>query len=667
MKPTITALLLLCMQISFAQQEQADSLKPAVELNEVVVLEQAAAGSELSFYKSNRQDGVENIMQRMAGVNLIRRGNYAPDVTLHGMASGRIAVTIDGMQVFGACTDRMDPTTSYVETNNLKSVSKTGDENSSGCHSANIAGGVDLKMKDPVFGGGWSGMFGGGYAVNGGGYNGLFNTAYANKKLAINVNAIYRKTGNYADGNGNEVLYSQFEKINFATNIRYRVQENQIARFDIILDNAYNVGYAALPMDVAFAKAQIFGASYQWFLKGFLEEVQAKAYYNFINHAMDDSQRPDVPIRMDMPGQSETYGGFLEAKTKSFNRQKMYVKAEAFSNFRHAEMTMYPPNSTEPPMFMLTWPDVRKTSALIFVQDDIAIGKKDKLTLSARLQTDYNEVISEDGKSYLIPFGYEGPSTYILPAFDATFVKSITPKSSASAHVGYTSRGPTTSEQYAFYLFNAYDGYDYIGNPTIIEEQAFKADLVVKQGFKKWLAEVNVYGYHINNYILGITNPDYDGMTIGANGVRVYDNVGFANMYGVDFTLNGEITRWLAIMGKVGYTRGIMTNNENVPLMPPVNGLLSFKANFKGYEMMFESEFASEQDKVNAIYGDVQTSAYLVNNLRALKSYAIGNHAALSVEAGIDNMFNVAYRNHLDWGSILRPGRNFYIQLKYGF
>jgi len=190
MKPKLFALLLLCIQISYAQQEQADSLKPAVELNEVVVLEQTTAGSELNFYRSNRQDGVENIIQRMAGVNLIRRGNYAPDITLHGMASGQIGLTINGMQVFGACTDRMDPATSYIETNNLKSVSKTGDEDS-GCHSASIAGGVDLKMKEPLFGGGWTGMFGGGFASNGTAYNGLFNTAYASNKWAVNVNAIY--------------------------------------------------------------------------------------------------------------------------------------------------------------------------------------------------------------------------------------------------------------------------------------------------------------------------------------------------------------------------------------------------------------------------------------------------------------------------------------------
>ena len=82
---------------------------------------------------------------------MFRRGNYAPDIVRHGMRNGQVGITIDGMQIFGACTDRMDPITSYVEANNLNSIS-TNDQGQ-GCHTANIAGGVDLKLKEPAFGG----------------------------------------------------------------------------------------------------------------------------------------------------------------------------------------------------------------------------------------------------------------------------------------------------------------------------------------------------------------------------------------------------------------------------------------------------------------------------------------------------------------------------------
>ncbi len=666
MKVAKTILLCSLVQALYAQPESLDSLKKPIELSEVVVLDQSEKDPALDFYKSSRQIGVENIMTRMQGISMIRRGNYAPDLVRHGMRNGQVGITIDGMQVFGACTDRMDPATSYVETNNLKSISVSDDDENGGCHSANIAGGVDLKIKEPVFGSGFSGAVGGGFTPNGKGYNGLLSTTYANNKWAINVNSVYRKFDNYTDGNGNEVLYSQYEKINFGTNFRYRVNKNQIVRLDFILDDAYNIGYAALPMDVAFAKARMYGITYHWYTKGFFKQITAKGYYNYIDHAMDDSKRPDVPIRMDMPGQSKTWGAFVEAQTKSIKTHSLYSKLEVFSNFRHADMTMYPNTSSEPDMYMLTWPDVQKTSSLYFIKDVITLNAKSGIVVSGKLQIDYNQIITEEGRKYMEPMGYEGPSTYVLPSLDVEFKHALNKNNSFLIHAGYASRGPSTSEQYGFYLFNAYDGYDYIGKPTIKAEQALKADLSYQLATKKWLIESSLFGYKIQDYILGITATDYDGMTIGSNGVRVYDNVSSATLYGAELAVSVEIYKWLDAMAKATFTRGILEDNSNLPLIPPLNGLFAFKANYKSWEAMFETEFASSQNKINEQYGDQKTPGYVVNNLRAIKTFRLKS-SALNVELGVDNMFNIAYRNHLDWGNILRIGRNFYVQVKYSF
>jgi iron complex outermembrane receptor protein len=585
------------------------------------------------------------------------------------MRNEQVGITIDGMQIFGACTDRMDPVTSYVETNNLEQVNTSACAEDAGCHSANLAGGLDLQVKRPLFGGGFSGTLGTGYQANGSGFNSVANLNYGAEKFSGNVNAVYRKQGNYTDGNDNEVLFTQFEKINVAANLGYRLAPNHILRFSFIMDDAYNVGYAALPMDVAFAKARIYGLGSTWYTSGFLKEIHAKAYYNFIDHAMDDSQRPDVPIRMDMPGQSETWGAFVEGKVKTMGRHAFYGKAEIFSNFRHAEMTMYPPNTTEPPMYMLTWPDVRKTSALIFISDKIALATTHTLTVNARLQTDYNQITTDLGKSFMMPFGYTGPSTFWLPMLDAQYSWQFAARHSVQATAGYSSRGPSTSEQYAFYLFNAYDGYDYIGNPNILAEQALKAQLGYTYTLPRWQLQVAGYGYRIGNYILGNTDSTFDAMTIGANGVRIYQNLPYATLLGADITANGTLAPWLALMAKVGYTRGKTNTGDNLPLMPPLNGVLSLKANYQRLQGMVEAELAAPQNQVNQMFGDIKTPGYAVLNLRALYTQPIGK-TVLNIETGIDNLFDNAYRNHLDWGgaaNLLRPGRNVYVQVKVGF
>ena len=197
-------------------------------------------------------------------------------------------------------------------------------------------------------------------------------------------------------------------------------------------------------------------------------------------------------------------------------------------------------------------------------------------------------------------------------------------------------------------------------------EEAIKARLGYTFNVKSWQIGLGGYGYHITNYIIGITDSTFDAMTIGANGVRVYNNINYATIYGVDLTLTGNITGWLQLMAKAGYTRGILAGGQNAPLIPPLNGVVSFKVKHGSWQGLFETEFATAQNLVNTNYGDAQTPGYVVNNLRLLKAIAL-NKTVLNLEAGIDNLFNVAYRNHLDWGGILRPGTTLYAQVKLGF
>lgn len=84
-------------------------------------------------------------------ISVSSNGAYAWEPLLNNMSTERSTVTIDGMHVFGACTDKMDPITSYVESNNLASIDiKSGQEGS--LHGATVAGSIDLKRRSTPFG-----------------------------------------------------------------------------------------------------------------------------------------------------------------------------------------------------------------------------------------------------------------------------------------------------------------------------------------------------------------------------------------------------------------------------------------------------------------------------------------------------------------------------------
>ena len=125
-----------------------DSIKNLEELEEVKVKNAAKKKIETEMKMAV---SVDEFLSSSDNISFIKRGAYAWEPLLNNMSSERSTLTIDGMHVFGACTDKMDPVTSYVESNNLSAIDiKSGQQGS--LHGATVAGSIDLKRKSTPFG-----------------------------------------------------------------------------------------------------------------------------------------------------------------------------------------------------------------------------------------------------------------------------------------------------------------------------------------------------------------------------------------------------------------------------------------------------------------------------------------------------------------------------------
>lgn len=239
------------------------------------------------FYRTNYFSTIDNLTGHLEGVSLIKRGPYAMEPQMNGFSAGQLNITIDGMKMFGACTDKMDPVTSYLEPGNLKSITIEHGTNG-GLHGNNVGGSIDLALNEP----GTSSMYpfftalSFGYESISNGRNILVSTGYRKGKWAWGLNGVYRINDPYRDGNHNVIQYSQFGKYNIHSVLKYTVDSVSALRADLLWDLAKNVGYPALPMDVSKARAALFALEYQrnkpkYFLK-------TKLYYNSVYHVMDD-------------------------------------------------------------------------------------------------------------------------------------------------------------------------------------------------------------------------------------------------------------------------------------------------------------------------------------------------------------------------------------------
>jgi len=644
-----------------AQETSADSLK-FVHLNEVVVI---SAGKSLDHQKQHKPlSSLDEFLESSRGVNMVKRGAYAWEPTMNGMASQRLTVTIDGMQIFGACTDKMDPITSYVDVSNLSEAQISSGQQGAAFGNA-IGGAINLKLGQSNFRPkGWNGSLETAYESNNNMrvFGGELN--YSEERFYLNTDIIYRKADNYKAGGNREVEFSQFEKYNFSMNSGIKISDDKSISATLIYDEANDVGYPALTMDVSLARAIIASASYkQDRLFGKFDNWESKVYYNTIKHVMDDTKRPIVPIHMDMPGWSETFGFYSQANlVRSKNR--FFFKLDGFYNKSLAEMTMYPQNIEEPLMFMLTWPDVRTTNLGFYAEDDISLENA-SLKLSTRLSYHSNSVEDDFGfnslKIFYPDMGRLNPR--FLKSFSAQYHKMMN-DFHLDAGLAYGDRAPSVSEGYGFYLFNSFDNYDYIGKPEMNTESSVDANLSFT--YKKPLFEVTAAAnyFHIFDYIIGRVDNSLSSMTIGADGVKVYENLQYAKIFNTSISGRYSMSNALKWTGQISYHRGVDNDGENLPMISPIAYRSSLDFFKNQYSASLSVEGAGTHDDYSPDYGENKTAAYATLSASFGKRFFL-NDDDLFIKAGIENIFDTNYSSYTDWKNIPRMGRNFYVTLSY--
>ncbi len=639
-----------------------DSILP-IDLAEVIVI---STFHNALDHKSQHKplSTLDEYLESSQKVMMIKRGAYAWEPVLNDMSSERLSVTIDGMRIFGACTDKMDPITSYVEVSNLSEAHVSSGQQGAE-QGSTIGGAIDLILEKSDFKQkGWYGSIDVGGESNNVAriFGGELN--YSDSKFYLDTDIIYRKADNYIAGGGDEVDYSQFEKYNLSVNTGYKLNGGKKVTATFIFDEARNVGYPALPMDVSLAQAYI--GAVGWFqdtLLGTLTDWETKLYANKVTHVMDDSQREDVAIRMDMPGWSDTYGYFSKAGLH-LGVHRMLFKFDGFYNRSFAEMTMYPDDPDEMSMYMLTWPDVRTLNTAMYAEDVFSL-KEGSLKLSMRLAMQNSNVANELGLNSLRIF-YPDMSqrqTRILKSVALRYNKDLG-RFQFNGGLSYGDRAPSVSEGFGFYLYNSFDNHDYIGNPDLENEKALEVNAkfsVEGKGFKMGLGGNYFY---MGDYIIGEVDSALSVMTIGAEGVKIYRNLENAHLYNISWDGAYDILPELKWTGALSYHRGVDDDGRDLPFISPftyASDIQYAKGRFSGSVSM---RGAGRQVDYNPDFGEDETDAYAVFSLSLGRTFPVHSDT-LFVKLGVENIFDEYYTTYTDWNNIPRMGRTFFMTLSY--
>lgn len=641
-------------------EPQLDTLPPQ-ELENVVIL---PTGQACHAHGDKPLGSLDSYLAGSNSVNMIRRGCYAWEPMLNGMATERSVITVDGMRIYGACTDKMDPVTSYVETSNL-SRARIKSGASGGEHGGTIAGSIDLERRRSGFKPqrSFGGSASAGFEANNS--QRILGAAahYSGPSFYSDLDFTFRGASNYnaghRSGSSSEVDYSQFTKYNLSAIAGYKLGKGNELEASLILDKATAVGYPGLPMDVSLAQAIIGSVQYRHLPRnGPISLWETKAYYNTITHVMDDSQRPVVPLRMDMPGWSTTQGFYAKAYASS-GKHNIKTTWSGHRNNSLAEMTMHPNNPAEPTMFMLTWPDVTTLYNGLNAEDRIRFNPKLDLTLHAGLGLHENTIGSEFGRRSLELFYVDLPSSkQRLLANAGASLAHHRGRFTNRLGLGFSERAPSVSEGYGFYLLNANDNFDYVGDPNMRDESSFSTEFSSTYKHGKLQLEWTAAYFHIVDYIVGKPKPGLLPMNITAAGVKVYEQIPYATLLNTGLGAEYSISQIWQLFGDASYRYGQGSDGTRLPLIQPLQLRTRLRYVKKQY-VAEASVVSSTRNRNSAEFGETSKPGYVIGNLSVSREFALKKHK-LTVNLGVDNITDQYYTTFSDWFGIPSMGRNIY-------
>jgi iron complex outermembrane receptor protein len=377
---------------------------------------------------------------------------------------------------------------------------------------------------------------------------------------------------------------------------------------------------------------------------------------------MDDTHRPETIMHMDMPGWSYTNGFYSQYKIQS-KKQLLNLRIDAHQAFTKAEMTMYPTN--EKPMFMQTLPGNFLNNTGLAANYLLNIDSVKCIGFNIREDYNYQYITDEFGILQWQGFGvntnevkqnFLTTSSLFLQFNKGVFTNKFT--------VGYGQRLPTGNERIGFYLFNRADGFDYIGNYNLAPEKALQFEFSNSIDKKKWSLNSTLFYHQIADYIYGYILKDYSPMTIGGRGVKTYANLNNAQLLGFETAASIKLFKKIMYKGNVRFTYGFLSNGQMMQQVPPLKMVNTLRYQMKIFQFQLEHVLALSQNNINMDFGESKTSNWQIVNARIAVAKSIKT-SIFQVSFGIENMFDLNYREHLDWGGVPQFGRNISVGVNY--
>jgi len=652
----------VCMLSIFASTVVlANSIEiPTIDVEEKVNIKVVKSVSENEIKSA---DLAEALTQNIPSISLVRRSGIANDIILRGQKKDNINILIDDAKIYGACPNRMDPTTSHILSNNVESVEVIEgpyDVENFGT----LSGKVTVKTKDPKK------DFEGEINLNAGsfGYKKVSSTlSGGSDRFKLLISASTESSDQYEDGNGNDfygqqvangtaasttseysstnVNHEAFTKKTLLSKVIFNIDDSSEFNLSYTANRSDNVLYPNTPMDADYDDSNIYTLGYvSRDLGEYSKELNVDYYYSNVDHPMSTKLR-DAGSMMYMTNhmKSSVWGTKIKNSLEVNDTLVTLGLDTSVRNWRGTSyMTTVATGATSAYTTTLTSTDT--TNNAVFAKFEKNIGK-----LNLEFGSRYDRTDIDAQSSAKTDRDYNALSANVFAIYkDDEFTKYF-------AGIGKSSRVPDARELY----YGAF-------NNDLEQTKNYEADI----GFDKTIGNFNIktklfysvlkdYIYSING--TGFTNIDAKIYGAEVSGFYYFDDVtsldyGFAYQRGKkDEALSGQTDKDLAEVS-------------------PLKANLALNYEYVNSKVTLEMIAVDSWDNYDSDNGEQALGGYTTFNLK----YKNNINKSFELTLGLDNIFDKTYASTNTYNDIKYigvgntelindPGRYAYINLRYRF
>ncbi len=662
-------------EISGYESDVADSVYlQAVEVLGFKPAQAATTRSRLTAREIMSHDAGA-ILSRIPAISGIRKGGgYGYDPVLRGFKYSQVGILIDGIQTTTvACPNRMDPPTSQVSVNTLSAV-----EVHKGPYSlryGNHIGGVINFLtagSQQIPDDGIYSRISTGYESNGSILRTEAMAGMKGEKLDYQLAGSWHKGSDYKDGDGN-LIPASFTRANLAFNGAFRPGERQEFRFGVTRNFARDADYPALPMDLRSDDTWLIHASHDAQLgSGKKVKLQTSGYASLVDHLMDNYGRVIDPRMVDAetPVKTRNFGIRSELVLRDGPVRLLTgadLNYENADGYRTREFLMGPNAGIT--MTDNVWQNGHIMKGGIFAEYNRSGGAL-KYHLSGRINLNSSDANSADDE--FIQLYEQTASLQVNPGITGG-VEYKSGQFSYALWAGRVQRSGSLSERFMNSFPVGLDPYELIGNPGLDPEVNHQADLIIAfNGAKNTRLELNMFYSYLRQFISSVIRPDLTPKMPSAPGVRQYENIESASIAGFEFSLQQKLPKNMILRLDAAAQLGTnLVSNAPLPEIPPLDLRAVLEGSYFKDRLrpLIQARYVMEQSRISSEFGETATPSFWLIDLDA--SYDLFHW--MSVSAGVRNIFNMAYYEHLNrsisgGGSpIYNPGRNIYFGLTASF